>query len=439
MLFAWIKKGLPRGLYGRAALILIVPIVTIQLVVSGAFLQRHFEDVTEQMTTGLAVELRFVLAELEEGGIEAGRVVATPLGIILREGSAQPFDGPQTTDRLFYDFSGRVVIITLMRYLDEITWIDLKTNDRVVVLNLGLSDGASVDVEFTRRRVSASNPHQLLVLMVFTGILMTGVAYLFLRNQLRPIRRLARAAEAFGKGRAQDYQPSGALEVRSAGRAFLDMRSRIEQQIEQRTMMLSGVSHDLRTPLTRMKLGLSFMEESEEVEGLKRDVEEMEGLLTGFLDFARSDALDDPEVVDVSALIEQVVADAQRGGGDVSLLGAPDQLEVELRPLALRRALQNLLSNALRYGDQARVSVSAMERAIRLTVEDNGPGIAPEDRADALRPFVRLDEARNQNKGLGVGLGLAIASDIARRHGGTLRLSDSAQMGGLRVDVVLPR
>ena len=439
MVFAWIKRGLPRGLYGRAALILIVPIVTIQLVVSGAFLQRHFEDVTEQMTTGLAVELRFVVAELEAGGMTAGRVVAVPLGITLREGTAQPFDGPATTDRLFYDFSGRIVISTLMRYLDGIVWIDLKTNDRIVVLNLMLEDGVSVDVEFSRRRVSASNPHQLLVLMVFTGILMTGVAYLFLRNQLRPIRRLARAAEDFGKGRGGDYQPSGALEVRSAGRAFLDMRSRIEQQIEQRTMMLSGVSHDLRTPLTRMKLGLSFMEESEEVDGLRRDVEEMEELLTGFLDFARSDALDDPEEVDVAALVEQVVADSQRGGGNVSLVGAETRPMVELRPQALRRALSNLLSNALRYGDQARVSFTVMERAIRLTVEDNGPGIAPEDRSDALRPFVRLDEARNQNKGSGVGLGLAIASDIARRHGGTLRLSESADLAGLRVDVVLPR
>uniref|UniRef100_UPI003516EC43 ATP-binding protein n=1 Tax=Nioella sp. TaxID=1912091 RepID=UPI003516EC43 len=305
---------------------------------------------------------------------------------------------------------------------------------------LGLSvGGESVEMTLTRRRVSASNPHQLLVLMIFTGILMTTVAFLFLRNQVRPIRRLARAAEAFGKGRVLDYSPRGALEVRAAGRAFLDMRARIERQIEQRTMMLSGVSHDLRTPLTRMKLGLTMLEQGAETDALIRDVEEMEALLTAFLDFARSDALDDPEEVDVLALARQVAEDAGRMGGRVELV-LPDAVPLSaLRPGAVRRALSNLLTNALRYGSRARLSLTVMDRALRFTVEDDGPGIAPGDRDRAVRPFARLDEARNQNRGGGVGLGLAIANDVARSHGGNLRLSDSADLGGLRVDLVLAR
>ncbi len=275
--------------------------------------------------------------------------------------------------------------------------------------------------------------------MVFFGLFMTWVAYIFLRNQLKPIRRLALASEAFGKGQVVEYHPSGATEVRSAGRAFLDMRGRIEAMIEQRTLMLSGVSHDLRTPLTRMKLGLSMLEQDGDVAALLRDVEEMEALLATFLDFARGEALDDPVLTDPVALAGRIVGDAKRIGGRVAL-AAPDRaVPVLLRPQAVRRCLSNLLSNALRYGSTARLTVVLTERAIRFTVEDDGPGIPPERRAEALMPFARLDAARNQDKGSGVGLGLAIARDIAQRHGGSLSLRDSADLGGLRVDLVLPR
>ncbi|MCV2876781.1 ATP-binding protein [Rhodobacteraceae bacterium XHP0102] len=439
-----IKKMLPRGLYGRAALIMLVPILTIQLVVSAAFLQRHFDGVTRQMMAGVAVELRFIIQEINKDGIWAGRNVAAPLEITLYEGGDKPFDGPQMEARLFYDLSGRSVIEVLRRAVPEVTWIDLASNDRQVMLGLSLADGTKVDVEIARRRVSASNPHQLLVLMVFTGILMTTVAFLFLRNQLRPIRRLARAAEDFGKGRVVDYSPAGALEVRSAGRAFLDMRNRIESQIEQRTMMLSGVSHDLRTPLTRMKLGLSVMEEGEDVSALRRDVAEMETLLEAFLDFARGDALDDLAELDIDQFLREVVADAKRAGAEIQFLRATrnaglSDYSATLRPAALRRALDNLISNAQRYGTHARVTLSPGPRHWRIAVEDDGPGIPADQRAMAMRPFVRLDAARNQDRGSGVGLGLAIAQDIARRHGGRLSLGTSADLGGLKAEIILPR
>lgn len=438
MRWDWLKQFMPRGLYGRAALILVVPIVSLQLVVSIAFLQRHFEDVTWQLTSALGFDLRMISDHLEQEGPEAALAVAERLDMALSSHTDPAWLDEDRAARRWYDLSGRVVVATLRGLEPDIDWIDLSRSDRLVVLALVEGDDTLV-LEIDRRRVSASNPHQLFVIMILTGILMTAVAFIFLRNQVRPIRRLARVAEAFGKGRVDPYRPSGALEVRAAGRAFLDMRARIERQIEQRTMMLSGVSHDLRTPLTRLKLGLSMLDAGEDTEDLLRDVEEMEALLTAFLDFARADAHDDPETVDVLALARLVADDAARMGGKVELVVPDDAPEVALRPGAVRRALSNLLVNALRYGTRARVTMTVLDRALRFTVEDDGPGIAPEDRDRAVRPFARLDEARNQNRGGGVGLGLAIANDIARSHGGTMRLSQSEDLGGLRVDLVLAR
>jgi two-component system osmolarity sensor histidine kinase EnvZ len=432
MTFEWLKRWMPRGLYGRAALILLVPIVTLQLVVSAAILQRYFEGVARQMTEALSLDLAHVIAEYDRDPDRAA-VVAEALEIAL-----DPDPPARETGRLAYDLTGIEVIRVLTTRFPEITAVDLRSDWRRAQLVVDTGRGP-LGLSASRLRASASNPHQLLVLMLSTGILMTWVAYLFLRNQLRPIRRLAEASDAFGKGRVVEYSPSGATEVRSAGRAFLDMRARIESMIEQRTLMLSGVSHDLRTPLTRMKLGLSMQEDTPEIRALQRDVEDMEQLLSIFLDFARGAALDDPVEADPVALARRVVADFERGGGTVSLVAPEGGTDVPLREQALRRALDNLVSNALRYGGAARITVALPDRAVRFTVEDDGPGIPAELRDEALRPFQRLDPARNQDKGSGVGLGLAIARDIARRHGGTLNLGDSADMGGLRVDLVLPR
>jgi len=431
MFFAWLKRYLPRSLYGRAALILIVPIIVLQLVVAVAFLQRHFEDVTRQMTSGVVQEVNFVLATPRD----VAR--ARALGIELRA------DAPSTgaDRRRFYDISGLMVIDTLRGGVEGVIWVDL-SSDKKQVRMAAQSAAGPVELRFERRLVSASNPHQLLVLTLLTGVLMTLIAFAFLRNQLRPIRRLARAAEAFGKGQKAPYTPSGAVEVRSAGNAFLDMRARIERQIEQRTLMLSGVSHDLRTPLTRLKLGLSMLEDAE-AEALNRDVDDMERLLDAFLDFARGDALEDMEAVDPVAIAREVVEDAVREGYLVRLgtiEGVPQAGgTVMLRPVAVKRALANLVSNARRFGSECEVSVAVMASAVRFSVEDNGPGIPHHIRGEATKPFARLDRARNQDRGTGVGLGLAIVKDIARNHGGSLRLGDSPRLGGLKADLVLAR
>jgi two-component system osmolarity sensor histidine kinase EnvZ len=434
-LFAWLKRFVPRGIYARAALILVVPVLTVQLVVSSVFIQRHYENVTEQMALALSLDLNLILADYVTSGAEAGRATASALEVEI-----QPPRGLTEDRRRFYDLSGRVMTENFRERLPGVTGVDLVENWRQAIIAVGPAPGRpAMDLVVSRQRVSASNPHQLLVIMASTGILMTGLAYLFLRNQLRPIRRLARAAEAFGMGRHLPYTPAGATEVRSAGRAFLEMRDRIERQIEQRTMMLSGVSHDLRTPLTRMRLGLSMLEPGPDVDHILRDVAEMEGLLETFLDFARGEALDDPAEADPAALARAIVEDARRGGGEIAYEGPEAAAPVLMRPKAVSRALGNLVSNALRYGNRAVVSVALLDGALRFTVEDDGPGIPPDARSDAVQPFLRLDSARNQDRGSGVGLGLAIATDIARRHGGALRLGDSPRLGGLRVDLVLPR
>lgn len=435
MFFTWLKRYLPRSLYGRAALILLVPIVVLQLVVAVAFLQRHFEDVTRQMTSSVALEINFLLKELNAEGAEAV-VDAAPLNIVIRE-----TDDTSIQDaRAFYDISGLTVIRTLRDQVPGVYRVDLAGDAKHVSLTLNSAIGP-VEMRVDRRRVSASNPHQLLVLTLLTGALMALIAIVFLRNQLRPIRRLARAAAAFGKGQKLDYHPSGALEVRAAGNAFLDMRARIDRQIEQRTLMLSGVSHDLRTPLTRLKLGLTMLDDAE-AQALNRDVDDMERLLDAFLDFARGDALENMEEADPATLAREVVEDAVREGylvrmGTVEV--AQDGRPVMLRPVAIKRALSNLVSNARRFGSECEVSVAVMGTAVRFTVEDNGPGIPVHIRDEATKPFARLDRARNQDKGPGVGLGLAIVKDIARNHGGSLRLGDSARMGGLKADLVLAR
>jgi two-component system osmolarity sensor histidine kinase EnvZ len=316
--------------------------------------------------------------------------------------------------------------------------VDLQTNSGQVRLMFATRHGP-LAMTVDRRRVTASNPHQLLVLMIFTSVLMTLIAYLFLSNQLRPIQRLAVAAEAFGKGRHIPYKPRGAMEVRAAGSAFLDMRARIERQIEQRTLMLSGVSHDLRTPLTRLRLGLAMLPEDDETEALLGDVADMERLVDEFLSFARGDAVDDAADVDPVALVTRVVENAQRAGQPVVLRSSEGKALVRLRPAAVTRALENLIGNAIRYGTKAEVSVAVSDRAVRLTVEDDGPGIPKDRREEAMRPFTRLDGARDPNRGGGVGLGLSIATDIARSHGGMLRLAESDALGGLKAEIVLAR
>lgn len=427
MFFEWLKRYLPRSLYGRAALIMMLPVVVLQLVVTVVFTQRHFEDVTLQMTNTVVRELKLVLlddTDLSREMLDIGVENVEPAAL------AAP------SQRLWYDFSGIVITRRLFQTFPQLKVVDLYDDSRVrLVFD---ENGQALEIEFDRRRMSAAKPHQLFVNMTFFGVIFSVIALIYLRNQLRPIKRLAAAAEGFGRGRHLPFTPTGATEVRAAGTAFVDMRNRIERQIETRTLMLSGVSHDLRTPLTRMRLALAMLEEEERIP-LEQDVDEMQSMIDAFLDFSNGGQGAEPEPVIMQDWIKLVVEDAQRAGRDVTLYHSEGAGDVMLRLVGMRRALDNLIGNAVRYGSRAEVSMDLTEKFLRLRVEDDGPGI-PEDRhAEAQRPFTRLDPSRNQDKGGSVGLGLAIATDIARAHGGVLRLGESERLGGLRADIVIAR
>lgn len=439
-MFRSLKYLMPRGLYGRAALILIVPVVAIQLVVSVTFIQRHFEQVTEQMTQSVALEVQLLRSGLRDAATLADaqayiKSVSKVLQLHVELPSAKTEPGDT---REFLDWSGRAVISTIRKSFPDLVSSDLPSSPRVARFTFESKFGPMM-VTVDRLRVSASNPHQLLVLMLFTSALMTFIAYLFLRNQLRPIKQLGDAAAAFGKGHHTTYRPRGALEVRAAGTAFLDMRGRIERQIEQRTLMLSGISHDLRSPLTRLKLGLSLLPDDGDTRALLQDVGDMGRLVDEFLAFVRGDAMETPEVANPVALAQRAVENAQRMGQAVTMAPSNGQDNVRLRTAAVMRALENLIGNAVRYGNIAQVSVALTERSVRYTIEDDGPGIPKDRREEAMLPFSRLDGARDPNRGGGVGLGLSIAADIARSHGGTLRLGESEALGGLKAELVLAR
>jgi len=427
---------MPSGIYGRAALILLMPVIALQFVVSFVFIRRDLEDITQQMTYTMVRELTLIRNEVTQAEDRAAALARLdpmmgPLQMSVRflEAGAVPPDLIH-----FEDFSGRIVRATLEQSLPEFLSIQLP---RTMVLRTVVDTRhGPLEVEFSRRRVSVAAPHQLIVIMVFFGILLGVIAMAYMRNQLRPIKRLADAAEAFGRGRMIPYHPRGATEVRAAGAAFVDMRSRIERQIEQRTLMLSGVSHDLRTPLTRLKLSLSMLED-DDAKPMLQDVTEMENMVNAFLDFSRGVSTSAMEESDPCALVSEAVDSWTRQGKNVLLVEAVGNRPVPLRVAAVRRALDNLISNAVRYGTRARVSVAVMQKSLRIRVEDDGPGIPDDLRGDAVRPFTRLDPARNQDRGTGVGLGLAIVADIARAHGGTLRLETSEELGGLQADIVI--
>ena len=424
---------MPKRLYYRAALILVFPVVFLQLIVSIVFIQRHFEGVTVQMTRTVAAELDLITEVIERDGAVAAQQIARSLGMSM---SIVSQETNFLERRRIYDLTGLVVRRELLS-LPEILNVDLPDNRKV---NARIKSGQEYfDLQFSRRRVSASNPHQLIVYLLVFGAFFTVIAFFYLRNQLRPITRLADAAEAFGLGENVPYDPSGALEVRAAGQAFLDMRERIQRHLKQRTMILSGVSHDLRTPLTRLKLGLSFLPE-EQREPLEKDVEDMNLLLNEFLDFAKQDNETDLPTEDINptVLVNELIENFRRTGIQIESIGEIGNNLFKLKPFPIKRALENLINNADRYGKKILIEKKIENNFLIFSVHDDGPGIDEAHYDEVLQPFTRLDPSRNQNKGSGVGLGLPIAKEIVEGQGGSLKLSKSDILSGLNAALIIP-
>lgn len=436
---------LPKGLFGRSLLILLVPVIVLQLVVTFVFIERHLDGVTRQMSASIARELRSFAAIVENRTtLPAIQRTVTDLSQGIGydiDFIENDFIDPQVR-RPFYRIAARAMIDTLRRDVGYPISVDAEREPKIVTVRMQLSNGILVAM-VPENRLTTRNPHFLLVWMVVVSIFLLIIAVLFLRNQVRPIRQLVAAAEAFGKGQpAPMFKPSGAEEIRRAAIAFLTMRARIERQIAQRTLMLSGVSHDLRTPLTRMRLALAMMDSGEDEAMLSRDVDEMERMVDGFLAFARDQQSEAPEPVDLSAMLAEVIERQRDMGYAIHYEPTPaseSETTLSLRPDAVRRSLRNLIENAVKYGDgQVWVTLGSEPRRISVSVHDDGAGVPAEQREDVLRPFYRGDKARNQDKGGGTGLGLSIVLDMARAHGGDLILSDSPH-GGLQATVSFPR
>jgi two-component system, OmpR family, osmolarity sensor histidine kinase EnvZ len=433
-----LKNYLPRSLFGRAVLIIVTPLVLLQIVSAYVFYRSHWETVSERLARGLAGEVA-VLVELmndsrtpdERHGVAALAASAFALEVHFKDGEILANAAERASGRVDDDF---------LRFLSETISrpfkVDAESLERHVVVSVQLTDGV-MDVIANRKRLFSSTTYVFVLWMTGTSLILFGVAAIFMRNQVRPIRRLAAAADNFGKGRdaAPSFKPEGATEVRRAAAAFLAMRDRIQRQITQRTEMLAGVSHDLRTPITRMKLQIEMLGAVKGVEHLKGDLAEMERMLDAYLAFARGEGDEQPAATNLSTMLGDVVTQARRNGALIDLHTEGD-IVVPVRPNAFKRCVTNLVENADRYAEHVSVRAGKRGETVEITVDDDGPGIPEDKREAAFRPFYRLENSRNQKTG-GVGLGLTIARDVIRGHGGEIVLGESPA-GGLRARVVLP-
>ena len=438
------KRWLPRGLFGRTLMIIVLPVLLTQAVASFVFFDRHWRTVTERMASGVAGEVTLILGLLETEPADTllprlqAVAARAEINVRLYPHAVLPNKGPP-----FFDPVQDVLREALAKRLALPFVVDLQSSLEQVYVLVATPQGL-LAVSVPERRLYTPTTVIFILWMTGSALVLSFIAILFMRNQVRPIRRLAVAAEAFGKGQDADgFKPEGAREVRQASAALLGMRDRLRRSIAQRTTMLSGVSHDLRTPLTRMKLQLALLPESAEISDLKADVSEMETMIEAYLAFARGEEAEPAQPTDVEMLLVELVAQARRSGGHKGEYGGTevqmamsDSLFLTVRPLAVKRAVSNLLSNALRHGRVVQVAARRAGRQCEIIIDDDGPGIPAEQREEAFRPFVRLDPARSPAGG-GVGLGLTIARDIARAHGGDVMLSESP-LGGLRAILSLP-
>ena len=434
----WLKSMMPKGLYARALLIIIVPMVILQSVVAFVFMERHWNVVTQQLSAGVVHDIAALIEIYKGYPQDADRTLLRRIALerlnlfvdFLSENDLPP-PGPKP----FFSLLDQSLSEELGRQVGRPFWIDTVGRSALVEVRIKLDD--TVMRIFARRSAAyASNSDIFLMWMVGTSLVLLTVAILFLRNQIRPILRLADAAESFGKGReVPNFRPRGAREVRRAAAAFIEMKSRIERAMEQRTAMLAGVSHDLRTILTRFKLELALLDQSPEIEAMKKDVDEMGRMLEAYLAFARGDAGEQSAPTDMAAFLEELRGDVERNGHNASVVFHGQPI-VTVRPAAFKRCLGYLVSNAARHAASVSLTRHRDHRWLIVTVDDDGPGIPLHLREDVFKPFLRLDDARNQDEG-GTGLGLAIARDIARSHGGEISLSDSP-LGGLRAAVRVP-
>jgi two-component system osmolarity sensor histidine kinase EnvZ len=436
---AAVERLMPRTLLGRSIIIIVTPVMLLQAISAWVFYTSHWDTVTRRLAQSVAGDIAYVIRQLPH---PIDPVQAQPLfaiakdmmdvKLVFKPGEILPND-PTITRQNLVDRSLQKALEDALR---RPFLIDSRSQRNYIEIHVQLAEGV-MQAQVRRRRLFSSTTYLFFLWMVGTSLALLAFATIFMRNQVRPIKRLAQVADDFGRGRdIRDFEPSGASEVELAGHAFNLMRDRIRRQISQRTEMLAGVSHDLRTPLTRMKLQLALMGGNPEIADLKKDVEEMERMIGGYLAFARGEGTERAVDADLVALVGDAVNDARREGAAIELAVPSQKIMLPLRRDALRRALANVIGNARRYASRIEVSMRTRGHGVDVIVDDNGPGIPMAQREDVFRPFFRLESSRNPETG-GTGLGLAIARDIVRTHGGEITLHDSP-LGGLRAVLRLP-
>ncbi len=431
----WLKSYLPKSLFGRALLIIMLPIAMMQIIVAYFFFQAHWQTVTASLSDSVAADVA-VVVELYKQAPDAERLARLDQMIRPNMKLSVVYDAKDTletaTRRAFFSSLDKTLRQALASNLTDEFWYDTTRYPHYIDIRVKV-DGKVLKFVVPRDRVFAPTGFIFLFWLVMATVLLSLVSILFILNQARPIVKLAKAAEDFGKGRSiGKFKPSGAAEVRQAGHAFLEMRDRIGRHIDQRTTLLASVSHDLRTPLTRLKLHLALENKSEETQAARNDIFDMEKMLDSYLDFARDMSEEDRQITDIKILLEDIVGDASEKI-KIAFVG---ELAINIRKTAIKRALSNIINNAASYAKNTNIHVRRGKTHIHITIDDDGQGIPAALRQDVLKPFIRLDPARNQNT-KGVGLGLSIANDIIQAHGGRLLLAESP-LGGLRCFLTLP-
>ena len=435
---SWLKRLLPQSMFGRSLLLIVMPLVLLQIIVTWVFYARHWETVSRRLSADTAGDIGLVIDAMRyvDTSLELTRLLENASGLTGIAFSMAPVATLPAAEPAGDSLVEKQLRFAIAERVGRPYRMDAVSDPRDIRVEVPLPSGVLAAI-VPRNRVYTSTTYIFILWMVGSSLVLLGVAGLFLRNQVKSLRRLAAAAEGFGKGRPVAFTKiEGALEVRQAAAAFIQMRNRIQRQIRQRTEMLAGVSHDLRTPLTRMKLALELIKDDPVAAELKSDVADMERLVNLYLDFARGEGTEAPVDTDIARLIEDVAAAARRDGSPLAVTQLAE-LVLPVRPNALRRCIANLVGNARRYGRHVWVSSVKLEDGVDILIDDDGPGIPAAERERVFQPFSRLDASRNPSTG-GIGLGLTIARDVARSHGGELRLENSPH-GGLRARIHLPR
>ena len=437
----YLMSFFPSTLMGRSALIIIVPLILVQIISTFIFYDNHWDTLSKRLAQGLAGDISHIRLFIQDYNTEeefdwikknAKNTMSLKINFI---------EGTSLSNRKLYDensYFPDVLTRELWRELKRPFTINFEYSPREVEINMQLKNGV-LNVLAPRSRLFSSTTYIFVLWMIGSSLLLFGIAVLFLNAQVRSVRRLARAADNFGKGRdVPNFKPEGALEVRQAAKAFNIMRDRIKKQINQRTEMLAGVSHDLRTPLSRLKLHLEMLSgvDNKEIDDLKEDIDEMQSMLDAYLSFARGEIEEQLEEINIHDLLNNIHEKFLSDNVNFKICIENISKPITIKKIALKRCLNNLILNASKYSNKFIVNVSLNGKNLEINIDDDGPGIPEEERDNVFKPFFRLDPSRNLNTG-GVGLGLTIARDIARSLGGDVTLNQG-KLGGLRATVRIP-